>query len=100
MICVDQIMLTYDGLIKRSGGKKRPFILSRSFFSGIQRYGAIWTGDNLADWEHLKISVPMCLSTAIAGVSFCGADVGGFFKNPDAQLLYRWYQVTNYAPVW
>lgn len=93
-----QIMLTYDGLVKRSNGQKRPFILTRSFFAGIQRYGAMWTGDNLADWEHLKISVPMCLSMAIGGVSFCGADVGGFFKNPDPQLLYRWYQTGIYLP--
>ncbi|VVD01024.1 unnamed protein product, partial [Leptidea sinapis] len=36
--------------------------------------------------------VPMCLSLATAGVSFCGSDVGGFFKYPDAELMTRWYQ--------
>lgn len=86
-------MATYDGLLKRSGGKKRPFILSRSFFSGTQRYAAIWTGDNMAEWGHLKMSIPMCLSSALGGISFCGADVGGFFGNPDKQLFSRWYQV-------
>lgn len=24
----------------------RPFVLSRAFYAGSQRYGAIWTGDN------------------------------------------------------
>ena len=41
--------------------------------------GAIWTGDNTADWEHLKISIPMLLSLNIAGIVLSGADVGGFF---------------------
>lgn len=91
-----QVMLTYDGILKRSGGKKRPFILTRSHFAGTQRYAAIWTGDNIADWEHLKMSVPMCLSSALGGISFCGADVGGFFRNPSEELLIRWYQVNTF----
>lgn len=73
---------------------KRPFILTRSAYAGSQKYVAIWTGDNAAEWSHLAISIPMCLSLAISGMSFCGADVGGFFGNPDAELLTRWYQVS------
>lgn len=60
---------------------------------GTQRYAAVWTGDNTADWGHLKASIPMCLSLGIAGISHCGADIGGFFGNPDTELLVRWYQV-------
>ena len=55
--------------------------------------GAIWTGDNKAAWDHLKASLPMILSIGVAGLSFTGADVGGFFGNPDPELLTRWYQV-------
>lgn len=89
-------MTTYDGLMKRSDGKLRPFILTRSAFAGSQRYAAIWTGDNSADWDHLRISIPMCLSLSIGGMPLCGSDVGGFFKYPDAELFARWYQVRNY----
>ena len=56
------------------------------------RYAAIWTGDNAAEWGHLKASIPMCLSLSISGISFVGADVGGFFGNPDSELMMRWYQ--------
>ncbi|KAM4722522.1 neutral alpha-glucosidase AB isoform 4-T4 [Rhinophrynus dorsalis] len=89
---------TFEGLIQRSGGKERPFILTRSVFAGSQRYGAVWTGDNSAEWGHLKISIPMCLSLSLVGISFCGADVGGFFKNPEPELLVRWYQAGAYQP--
>uniref|UniRef100_A0A671KPU6 Neutral alpha-glucosidase AB-like n=1 Tax=Sinocyclocheilus anshuiensis TaxID=1608454 RepID=A0A671KPU6_9TELE len=89
---------TADGLVERSGGVERPFVLTRAFFAGSQRYGAVWTGDNAAEWGHLKISIPMCLSLGLAGISFCGADVGGFFKHPSAELLVRWYQAGAYQP--
>ncbi|XP_038643387.1 neutral alpha-glucosidase AB-like isoform X2 [Scyliorhinus canicula] len=91
-------MATSDGLIQRSGGTERPFVLTRGFFAGSQRYGAVWTGDNSAEWDHLKISLPMCLSLGLAGISFCGADVGGFFKHPTPELLVRWYQAGAYQP--
>ncbi|NP_001153434.1 alpha glucosidase II alpha subunit-like precursor [Nasonia vitripennis] len=91
-------MATYDALFKRSGGTLRPFILSRSFFAGSQRFAAVWTGDNTAEWSHLQASYPMCLSLSISGISFCGADVGGFFKNPDSELFVRWYQAGAWLP--
>uniref|UniRef100_A0A3B4XF22 Glucosidase alpha, neutral C n=1 Tax=Seriola lalandi dorsalis TaxID=1841481 RepID=A0A3B4XF22_SERLL len=93
-----QHMATVEGLVTRSGGSERPFVLSRSFFAGSQRLGAIWTGDNVASWEYLKISIPMLLSLSVAGVVFCGADVGGFIKDPDPELLVRWYQAAALQP--
>jgi alpha 1,3-glucosidase len=94
---------TADGLVYRgekSSVKKsdRPFVLSRAFFSGTQRVGPIWTGDNTADWDHLRVSIPMCLTLGVSGLTFSGADVGGFFGNPDAELLTRWYQLGIFYP--
>ncbi|XP_026789986.3 neutral alpha-glucosidase C [Pangasianodon hypophthalmus] len=93
-----QHMATVEGLITRSGGLERPFVLSRSFFAGSQRMGAIWTGDNVATWEYLKISIPMLLSLSVTGMQFCGADVGGFVQDPDSELLVRWYQAGALQP--
>ncbi|XP_063237643.1 neutral alpha-glucosidase AB [Bacillus rossius redtenbacheri] len=91
-------MASYEGLLERSNGKLRPFLLTRAFFVGSHRYTSVWTGDNMAEWGHLKITIPMCLSLSIAGFSFCGADVGGFFKNPDPELFVRWYQAGAFQP--
>ncbi|XP_070653444.1 neutral alpha-glucosidase C isoform X4 [Bos indicus] len=93
-----QQMATTEGLIQRSKGKERPFVLTRSFFAGSQKYGAVWTGDNTAEWSHLKISIPMLLTLSVTGISFCGADVGGFIGDPEAELLVRWYQAGAYQP--
>ncbi|KAL7131943.1 hypothetical protein ABFS83_12G038900 [Erythranthe nasuta] len=91
-------MATAEGLAKRGEGQDRPFVLSRAFFPGSQRYGAVWTGDNTAEWEHLRVSVPMILTLGLTGMSFSGADVGGFFGNPDTELLIRWYQLGAFYP--
>ncbi|CAG8595880.1 3011_t:CDS:10, partial [Gigaspora margarita] len=89
---------TSKGLINRSNPPRRPFVLSRAFFAGSQRYGAIWTGDNFAKWDHLAIATPMLLTIGISGLPFSGADVGGFFGNPDTELLVRWYQAGAFQP--
>lgn len=93
-----QLVGTFDGLLRRADNQLRPFILTRAHFSGTQRYAAVWTGDNAAEWSHLEATIPMCLSLSVAGISFCGADVGGFFGNPEAELLYRWYQTGAFVP--
>lgn len=78
--------------------KQRPFVLSRAFWAGSQKYGAIWTGDNTAEWGHLKIAAPMLLSINLAGLSFAGSDVGGFFGEPGPELFTRWYQAGSFTP--
>lgn len=90
---------THEGLLKRNSGETvRSFVLSRSFYAGSQKYGAIWTGDNKAEWSHLVIAAPMLLSLNVAALSFVGADVGGFFGDPDAELMTRWMQAGAYQP--
>lgn len=89
---------TVDALDKRYDYEQRPFVLTRAYFAGSQRSAAMWTGDNMAKWEYLKIATPMILTSGIAGMPFAGADVGGFFGNPSPELLTRWYQAGLFYP--
>lgn len=97
-------LATAEGLVLRDKlpnvhDRRRPFVLTRSFFAGSQKRGvAVWTGDNAADWGHLKISVPMVLSLGMGGIPFAGADVGGFFKDPSPELIARWFQLGTFYP--
>lgn len=83
---------------QRETPNHRPFTLARGWWIGTQKAGAIWTGDNLGTWEHLAVSVPMILANNIGGMSFCGADIGGFFGNPENDFLVRWYQAGIFEP--
>lgn len=82
---------TFDGMQKTRD--KRPFLLTRSTFAGGQKYAAVWTGDNVASWEHLRIANYQCQSLSISGFSFSGSDIGGFVGNPDGELFCRWLQL-------
>jgi alpha-glucosidase len=88
---------TYEGL-QRLRPERRPFVLSRSGFSGIQRYAWIWTGDNHSYWEHLEASLPMLLNLGLSGVAFAGADIGGFSAESHGELLARWTWLGVFYP--
>ena len=89
---------TFNGLVKHRPNL-RPFILTRSFYAGSQRTAAVWTGDNMSKWEHLKISIAMLLSHSVTGITFIGADIAGFFFNPESEeLVIRWYQASVFHP--
>jgi len=78
--------------------KERPFMVTRSAYAGIQRYAAVWTGDNHSWWEHLAASIPMHLNIGLSGIPFVGADVGGFQGNCSPELYARWIQLGAFTP--
>lgn len=102
-----EAMATYEAFLKYLPNE-RPFILTRSAFSGIQRYSALWTGDNHSSWEHLRLNLAHVINLSLAGVPFCGADVGGFGGGPglrgifkirkDKELMARWLQLGYLMP--
>ncbi|KAK8890460.1 hypothetical protein M9Y10_035236 [Tritrichomonas musculus] len=87
---------TYKGLLKRSPNE-RPFILSRSHFSGSQKFVWLWSGDNIASWKDLESSIGHLVNFGISGFPFAGTDVGGFMGNPSKRLLFRWFQAASWT---
>lgn len=77
----------------------RSFVLTRSGFAGIQRWSAVWTGDNHSLWEYLEMSLPMLCNLGLSGIPFVGADIGGFAGNATAELFARWMQLGMLYPL-
>ncbi len=77
---------------------KRTFNLTRSAYAGIQRYSAVWTGDNVANDEHMMLGIRLVNSMGLSGISYAGFDVGGFVGNASEHLFARWIQAGAFSP--
>ncbi|MDA6068857.1 glycoside hydrolase family 31 protein [Flavobacterium sp. AC] len=88
---------TYHG-VKRFAYPKRPFVITRSAYSGAQRYTSSWTGDNVATWEHLWLANIQVQRMCISGMGFTGSDIGGFAEQPTGELYARWIQLGVFHP--
>jgi len=87
---------TYEGTKKLMN--KRPFNLTRSGYAGIQRYAAVWTGDNVAYDAHMLAGVRLVNSMGLSGMAFTGYDIGGFVGNTDEKLFARWISIGAFSP--
>ncbi len=88
---------TADG-VKRFSNGKRSLIITRSGYSGMQRFSSVWTGDNIASIEHLWLASVQAQRLSISGVSFSGSDIGGFIETPSGELFIRWIQLGIFHP--
>ena len=88
---------TYEGT-KKLLKNKRPFNLTRSGYAGIQRYAAVWTGDNVAYDGHMMAGVRLVNSMGLSGIAFTGYDIGGFVGNADEKLFARWISIGAFSP--
>jgi len=94
---MQMVRATYDGLRKLMKNK-RPFTITRAGYSGVQRFSSVWTGDNVASWEHLVLGNIQLQRLSISGIPFCGTDIGGFSGEPDGELFTRWIQLGTFSP--
>ena len=100
---------------------KRVFLLTRSGFSGLQRYStATWSGDIATRWEDMEAQITAGLNFAVSGIPYWTMDIGGFCvedRYVEAQKKYnetfeenedlkewrelntRWYQFGAFAPL-
>ncbi|KHJ36750.1 alpha-xylosidase BoGH31A [Pedobacter glucosidilyticus] len=94
---MQMVRATYDGL-KLLQKNKRPFTITRAGYAGVQRYSSVWTGDNVATWEHLKIGSIQMQRLSVSGIPFAGTDIGGFSGEPSGELFTRWIQLGVFSP--
>ncbi|WP_437291293.1 glycoside hydrolase family 31 protein [Sorangium sp. So ce406] len=88
----------HEGLARHAPAR-RPFVLTRAAFAGVQRYAAVWTGDFASNFTHLEASIPMLVGLGLSGVPFVGADIPGFAGRANGELLVRWMQAGLFYPL-
>lgn len=83
---------------KKYGGNKRPFVMTRSAFAGVQRYATVWSGDNQAKDEHILLGVLLNNQMSLSGIPFVGPDLGGYIGDGNKDLYRRWVEVGVFSP--
>jgi alpha-glucosidase len=78
--------------------QRRPWLISRSGWAGLQRYAWNWTGDIESTWEALRMTIPTLLGQGLSGLVFSGPDIGGFSGKPSTELYLRWFQMAAFLP--
>ncbi|MEM1205501.1 MAG: glycoside hydrolase family 31 protein [Acidobacteriota bacterium] len=84
--------------LRRLRPDRRPFLLTRSGWLGVQRYAWTWTGDVECTWSALRTTLSTVLGLGLSGAPWTGPDIGGFSGAPDAELFVRWLQAAALMP--
>jgi alpha-glucosidase len=84
--------------LERLRPDRRPFVISRAGYAGLQRHALQWTGDNSSWWEHLWMAMPQLQNLGLSGIAWAGVDVGGFFDDCDGELLARFTEFGVFQP--
>jgi alpha-D-xyloside xylohydrolase len=108
----------YEGQLS-TGSQKRVYILTRSSFAGMQKYGAsYWTGDVSANWEEYRMQIPAGLNFCMTGIPYWTTDIAGYFIKHEPgwwfsngvfekgqedegfkELYTRWFQFASFCPL-
>ncbi len=94
---LNEALATYEGM-RAAAPDRRPFVLSRAGYAGIQRYAAVWTGDAPSTFPVLAGTLPMLLGMGLSGVPFVGSDVGGYSGGATPELFARWLELGSLSP--
>lgn len=88
----------YEGL-RELAPQERPFVVSRSGWAGLQRYGGAWSGGVATGWPGLRASLALVMGLGLCGVPYSGPDVGGHDGTGSSELYLRWFQLSSYLPL-
>jgi alpha-D-xyloside xylohydrolase len=108
----------YEGQ-RQATSDKRVYILTRSSYAGMQKYGAsYWTGDVSANWQEFRAQIPAGINFCMTGVPYWTTDIAGYFLKKEPgwwfsngdfekgqqdsafhELYTRWFQFASFCPL-
>ncbi|MGH8298421.1 MAG: TIM-barrel domain-containing protein [Steroidobacteraceae bacterium] len=97
---LEHVRGVYDGNLA-ARPDMRVFILSRSGFAGLQRYGAaVWSGDIASRWSDLKNQIAAGVGFSLSGLPNWTMDIGGYqpearYLDPNARNLEEWRELNT-----
>lgn len=78
--------------------KQRTFIIERSSFAGMGKFGSRWLGDNFSEERFMGYSVSGTMLMNIFGITLAGSDICGFIGDTTPELCARWHVLGSFYP--
>ncbi|KAI0118233.1 glycosyl hydrolases family 31-domain-containing protein, partial [Nemania sp. FL0031] len=92
------ITATRNALLSRRP-TSRPFVLTRSTFSGAGAKAAHWFGDNASTWADYRATIAQMLAfAAVHALPMVGSDVCGFNGEAEEYMCARWALLGAFQP--
>ncbi|MGE6732503.1 NPCBM/NEW2 domain-containing protein [Streptomyces sp. NPDC059900] len=86
----------YKGIEDNSGA--RGFTWAPESWSGAQRCGVQWSGDQSGSWEYIRWQIPTYAGATMSGLAYTTGDVDGIFGG-SAKTYVRDLQWKSFLPV-
>ena len=89
-----------DAAAVMSSRGMRPFIITLDGWAGTQRYGGVWTGDQMGgQWEYIRFHIPTYIGAGLSGQPNIGSDMDGIFGGGNLWVNVRDFQWKAFTPM-
>ncbi len=85
--------------VKEEGLEGQVYLLVRGGYTGIQKYGAVYTGDNNVDYDYMRVALRAMLSLGLSGVPYTTSNNGGLRLSRRKDVTIRWTQMGVFTPL-
>lgn len=87
-------------LMTQYGNNARPFIITLDGWTGTQRYGGVWSGDQTGGkWEYIRFHIPTYIGSGLTGQPNITSDMDGIFGGKDLLVNIRDFQWKTFTPM-
>jgi len=87
-----------EAALRRAHPRRRPWLLSRSGWAGVQRHAWNWSADLESTWDALNLVIGQTLHLSLSGQPYSGPDIGGFSGEPSPALFRHWFALAAWLP--
>ncbi|WP_369347173.1 TIM-barrel domain-containing protein [Amylolactobacillus amylophilus] len=100
LLRTERIAGCHGAFTTATAGQTRPFSLTVDGWAGTQRYGAVWTGDQIGgEWEYIRFQIPTYIGTSLSGQPNVGSDMDGIYGGGNPEVNVRDYQWKTFTPI-
>ena len=94
---INQQKTMFEAMKEHNNG--RSIMLTRSGYTGTQRYACPWTGDIYSDYKAMQQQLSLGLGLSMSGYMYWTCDIGGSSGGFSDEEHMRWIELGTFMPI-